>query len=310
MLCLGTLQAAWADYPDQRITLIVPYSAGGNADVLGRTLAQKLSERLGVTVIVENKPGASTLIGAQYVAKAVPDGYTILLGATSMALLPLRKQGTTVDMRKDLAPVSAFAKSAYVILANEHAPFNTLPEMIEYAKANPGTVNYANNGSGSSTHLVGEYLSSAAGIKMVAIPYKGGSAPQTIALLGGEIQVSIDGMGQTNQYIQDGKIKLLATTGKSRSKVFPNAPTVAETVPGFVAEGYYGLLTVPGTPKEAIETLHAAIVAIMADPQVRERVASLSLDAVNTTPAEYQKLTEDDVERWGRVVQERGLVIE
>ena len=303
------LGAAWAAYPDKPIRLIVPYAAGGGADVLGRYLGQKLGERLGVPVVVENKPGASTLIGAEFVSKAAPDGYTLLMGTSSMALLPLRKQGTTVDMRRDLAPVSAFAETPYVILAHPGAPFKTLAEMIAYAKANPGKLSYGMNGAGTSTHLLGEFFNSVAGIKTLAVPYKG-SGPQTIALLAGETPLSVDGIGATNAHIKDGRINLLATTGSARSKVFPNAPTVSETIPGFVVNGWYGLMTSPGTPKEAIDKLHAAVVAISAQPDVRERLAGLSLDAVSTTPAEYRRLIESDVDKWAKVVRDANLVLE
>ncbi|MDB5861588.1 MAG: hypothetical protein JWQ76_5277 [Ramlibacter sp.] len=306
---IGLLPAAWAAYPDKPIRLVVPYAAGGGADVLGRFLGQKLSERLGVPVIVENKPGASTLIGGEFVAKAPADGYTLLMGTSSMALLPLRKQGTTVDMRKDLAPISAFAETPYVILANVNAPFKTLPEMVAYAKANPGKLSYGVNGAGTSTHLVGEYFNSMAGIKMTAVPYKG-SGPQTIGLLGGETLVSVDGIGATNPHIKEGKINLLATTGSARSNIFPNAPTVSESIPGFVVNGWYGLMATPGTPKEAIDKLQAAVAAIAAQPDVRERLAGLSLNAVSTTPAEYKRLIEADVDKWTKVVREANLVLE
>lgn len=308
-LALAVLPAAWAAWPDKPIKLIVPYAPGGGADVLGRFLGQKLSERLGVPVVVENKAGASTLIGAEFVSKAAPDGYTILMGTSSMALLPLRKQGTPVDMRKDLAAVSAFAETPYVILASPNAPFKTLPELIAYAKANPGKLSYGINGVGTGTHLVGEYFNATAGIKMVPVPYKG-SGPQTIGLLAGETLVSVDGIGATNQHIRDGKINLLATTGATRGKVFPNAPTVSETLPDFVVKGWYGLMTTPGTPKDVIDKLNAAVAAVIALPEVKERLAGLSLEPASTTPAEYQKLIAGDIDRWARVMREANLVLE
>lgn len=309
MLAFLAATSAAAAYPDRPIRLIVPFAPGGGSDVLGRFLAQKLGSSLGTTVVVENKPGANTLIGGEFVAKAAPDGYTLLMGVSSMALLPHRKQGTPVDVRRDLAAISAVAETPYVILANPSAPFKTLRELIAYAKANPGKVSYGNNGAGGSTHIVGEYLNSVAGIRMEAIPYKG-SGPQTIGLLAGETMAAVDGIGATNPHIQDGKIILLATTGTARSKVFPNAPTVSEILPGFTAKGWYGLMTTAGTPRDIIEKLNAAVVSIVAMPDTQARLTTMSLEPFSTTPAEYTKLISEDVDKWGKVAREANIVIE
>ena len=300
---------AGAAYPDRTIRLVVPFAPGGGTDVLGRLVGQKLGDRFGVSLVVENRPGANTLIGGEFVAKAAPDGYTLLMCGSSMTLLPLRKQGTPVDMRRDLAPISTVAETPYVILANPAAPYKTLRELVAYAKANPGKVNFGTSGAGGSTHIVGEYLNSVAGIKMVAVAYKG-SGPQTVGLLGGEVMVSVDGIGATNPQIRDGKIILLATTGTARSKAFPNVPTVSEVIPGFLARGWYGLMTTAGTPREVIDKLNQAVVAIIALPETQERVAALSVDPVSSTPEEFGKLIADDVEKWGKVARDAGVTIE
>jgi tripartite-type tricarboxylate transporter receptor subunit TctC len=277
---------------------------------MARFISPFLSERLGgVPVVVDNKPGASTMIGADYVAKARPDGCTLLLGTSSMGLLVLRKQGSSVDMRKDLSPVLAFAESVYGIMAGPAAPFTTLPGLIAYAKANPDKVTYGIPGAGTTPHLVGEYFGSAAGIRMMSVPYKGGG-PQTTALLGGETMLAIDSMGATNGLIREGRIRLLGTSGAARTKVFPDVPPVADTLPGFTASGLYGLMSPPGTPKDVIDELNAAMVAIVAKAQVQERFASLSLEPIATTPAQYRKLTVDEVDKWARITRERGVVIE
>ncbi|MDB5861565.1 MAG: hypothetical protein JWQ76_5254 [Ramlibacter sp.] len=303
------LPSAWAAYPDRPIRLVVPFAPGGQSDIVGRVLGQKLSERLGVPVIVENKPGASTLLAAEYVAKAPPDGYTLLVGTSSMAMLALRQQGTPVDMRRDLTPISTVAETPYVILGNPSAPFRTLPELIAYAKANPGKVSYATNGAGTPTHLVGELLNSTAGMKMVAIPYKG-SGPQTMGLLAGDTQVSIDGIGPTDTHIREGKILLLATTGTSRTKAFPNVPVVAETLPGFEAKGWLGLAGPPRMPREIVDRLNRAVAESLAAPDLRERFAGMSLEAVSNLPDEYAKQIVDNVDKWARVVREAKIVIE
>ncbi len=301
--------AVWAAYPDRPIRFICPFPAGGVADGIVRSISTQLGEKLGVTVVVDNRPGASTLIGAEFVKAAKPDGYTLMLGTSSMNMLVLRKQGTTVDSRKDLDQVIAYAESEYGFFANPAAPFKTLPEMIEYAKANPDKVTVGNTGTGTTPHLIVEYLNIAAGIKTTSVPYKGG-APMAVGLMGGEIMMGCDAMGSTNPLIREGRIRLLATTGTGRSKVFPAVPAANEAVPNFVVRGLSGILTSPGTPKEIIGQINAAMLAVMAMPEVRERFEKISLNPITTTPAQYRQLTIDEVATWSRVVKEAGVVIE
>ncbi len=297
-----------AAFPDKPIRLVVPLAAGGGTDVLARLLGQKLSERLGQPVIIDNKPGANQLIGGDFVAKAQPDGYTLLMGGSSMTLLALSKQ-PRLDMRRDLLPITIFAETPYVVLANRDAPFKTLPELIAYGRANPGKVAYGTSGTGGSTHLLGEYLAKMAGIKMVAVAYKG-SGPQTVGLMAGETQLSIDGIGASNQLIREGRIVLLATSGSTRTSVFPNVPTVAETLPGFVAKGWYGVQAPLGTPKDVIDKLHLAIAAIAAMPDVQEKLSGMSLDPGKSTPQDYARLIAGDVDRWGGILRDAGIVLD
>jgi tripartite-type tricarboxylate transporter receptor subunit TctC len=309
LIALTMAPAAIAAFPDKPLRLVVPLAPGGGTDLLARLLGPKLTDRLGQPVVIDNKPGANQMVGGEFVAKSAPDGYTLLMGGSSMTLLSLRRQGTPVDMRRDLAPITTFAETPYVILANRDAPFKTLPEFIRYAKANPGKVNFGTSGQGGSVHLLGEWFSKLAGISMVAIHYKG-SGPQTVGLMSGEIQVSIDGIGATNPHIMDGRINLLGTSGTRRTTVFPNAPTVAETVPAFVAKGWYGVLAPAGTPRDVIMRLHGAIVAAATLPDIQERITGMSMEAATITPEEYARMIAADVERWGAVAREAGVVIE
>jgi len=306
---LMATRQAWAAWPDRPVRFVVPFAAGGAADVMGRLVATHLSEHLGVPVVVENKPGASTLIGGEYVVRSRPDGYMLLLGTSSMALLVLRKQGSTIDMRKDLAPVMAFAESVYGIMASSSTPFKTLADLIAYAKANPDKVTYGIPGTGTTPHLVGEYLNSASGIKTMAVPYKSGN-PMVVGLMGGEIMVGIDTVGASNALIHEGKIRLLATTGAQRSSLFPDVPTVSETLPGFVARGLTGVMATPGTPPDIVDKLNQAMAAVVAKPDVRKGLAALSLNPVTTTPAQYRKFIAGEVDMWAGVMRESGLVIE
>lgn len=300
---------AWANFPDRPIRFVVPFPAGGVADGIARSVSTHLGDRLGQPIVVDNRPGASTLIGAQFVRSAKPDGYTLLLGTSSMNMLVLRKQGSPIDPRKDFEQVIAYAESEYGFFASPTAPFKTLSEMIAYAKANPGKVTCGNTGTGTTPHLIAEYLDMMAGIKTLSVPYKGG-APMAVGLMGGEIMMGCDAMGSTNALVREGKIVLLGTTGAERSKQFPSAPAVVEAVPGFVVRGLSGIVTTPETPRDVVDKINAAMVQVMAIPEVRERFERISLKPITTTPAQYKQLVIDEIATWTRVLKERNLVIE
>lgn len=305
----GLVRPARAGFPDHPMRIIVAYSPGGPTDILARLFAEKLSGLYGIRAIVENKPGASTLIGLEAVAKALPDGHTLLLATSTMGFLTFRKQGTPIDVRKDLRPVGMVAESEMVILANNQAPFGTLQELIAYGRANPGKINYATNGIGAATHLAGELFSSMAGITMTAIPYKG-SGEAVVAVLTGQVDCSFDGIGPTNAQIRSGRLRLLATSGTKRSSTFPDTPTVAEFVPGYTASGPYGLMAPRDVPDGAVLELNRAIRTIIDMPDVRARYHDLSFEPRSSSPDEYGKLIGDDIEKWGNLVRERQLVIE
>ncbi|MGE4238824.1 Bug family tripartite tricarboxylate transporter substrate binding protein [Ramlibacter sp.] len=296
-------------YPDRPIRLVVPYAAGGSADGMARLIGQHLGDTLGQPVVIDNKAGGGTLIGAEFVKAAKPDGYTLFLGTSSTSLLMLRKGGSPVDFRKDLEPVMAFAESVFVILGGINSPFKTFPEMLAWAKANPGKLTYSVPGPGSTSHLLGEYIASVAGVKMTVVPYKGGG-PASVGLMGGEVMASVDGIGPTNVFVRDGKMNLLATTGAQRSPVFPNTPIIGETLQGMSAGGWIGLASAPGTPKPIIDRLHAALTTVIAKPDVKARIESLSLKPMTSTPAEYRGLIAGEIDKWAKVVRDANLTID
>lgn len=309
ILALSAATRSYAAYPERPIRFVVPFGPGGTADVLARYLGQKMSEKLGTPVVIENRPGGSSIIGAQSVINAAPDGYSLLIGTTATSLLSLRKSGSPIDMRRDLKPITSLAETTYVILASADTPFNSISELIAYAKQNAGKINAGVFGVGTSSHLLAEYFSARAGIKVLTVPYNG-AGPQSIALLSGEIQIAFDGIGVTNAHVRAGRLKLLATTGLKRSQIFPDTPTVAQTIPGFTASGLYGLLTTPGTPKEIVDKLSAVVNEISATPEFRERLLGLSLEGVSSTPEEYGRMIASDTEKWGEIARISGVVIE
>lgn len=302
------LPVAAQTYPDRPIRLVVPYAPGGGADMIARMVGDKLGQRLGQPVIVDNRPGAGTQIGGEHVAKSPADGYTLMLSVSSMTLLPLRKGGSSFDLRTDFTPISTIAETPYLILANPKTPFKTLKDMLDHAKANPGQLNYGINGVGTGTHLVGEYFSQVAGIKMTPVPYKG-SGPQTTALLGGEIPLSVDGTGPM-PHVLAGRLIVLATTGSQREPQLPDVPTVSEVLPGLVLKGWYGLVAPKGLPAPILEKVHGAIVEVVGMPDVQERLRKLSLTPTTTQPSKYAEMISEEFARWQKTVQDANIVIQ
>ena len=308
VLSFGMFGPAWAAYPDRPITLIVPQAVGSGGDTVGRLLAKKLGDTLGVQVVVENKPGAATFIAAQYVTKAKPDGYTILMNTTAVSLFSLRKETSSLDLRKDLKFVGSFAHTPLAIMANPNAPFNNLPELVTYAKANPGKLSYGVNGAGSIHHLTMEYISSVTSIKMVAIPYQGGGSALTGAVLAGEPVMSMDSLGVHIPLIRDGKLKLIATTGRSRSRPFPNVMTVAETLGDFEAGAHMVVMVPTGTPQDVVDKIFTGVRAMATDADTRTRLSDISFDPTpSLTSAEFDKIITVEMDRWNRVAKESGL---
>jgi len=297
-------------FPGKPIKIVVPYTPGGPTDIVARLVGQKLSDQLGQPVIVENKPGAGGNIGAEAVARAPADGYTLLLVTTGHTINPSLYPKISYDLKKDLAPVSLLTSGPMVVAVSPSLPVNNLQELIAYAKAKPGQLSFASAGNGSSTHLAPELFSMMAGIKMNHIPYKG-SAPGLADVMAGNTQVAFDFMISAMPFVRGGKLKGLATTGRVRSPAAPDLPTVAEAgVPGFEVIGWNGLMAPAGTPPDVVAKLNAALKKLLALPEVTERIAGLGSSAQWSAPPDFGAFVQSEIAKWAKVVKASGATID
>jgi tripartite-type tricarboxylate transporter receptor subunit TctC len=300
---------AQSGYPNRTIKIVVPTPPGPTLDSLPRVIASRLSERWGVSVIIENMPGAAQNLGAEAVAKANPDGYTLLAapkGPLAISQYIYSKLGFDPSQ---FVPVSTFATQSTVLVANPKAPFSTLKELIDYAKANPGRINYGSPGTGSSLQLMVEMLSSDAGIHLVHIPYKG-LAPAEAGLVAGDIDVMFDNLGSSLPFIKAGRMKALAVTSEKRLAELPEVPTIAGTFPDFVFTEWFAFVAPPKTPSEVTTKLSQAISETLRLPEVAERFRSVSVTPVGTSPAETAALLKRERERWHKAVVQLGFKID
>lgn len=297
-------------FPTKPIKIVVPYTPGGPTDIPARLVGQKLSESLGQPVIIENKPGAGGNIGADAVAKAPADGYTLLVVTTGHTINPALYPKMNYDLKKDLVPVSQLTSSPMVVVVTPSLGVNSLKELIALAKAKPGTLNFASAGNGSSTHLAPELFSMMAGLKMNHIPYKG-SAPALGDVMAGNVQVAFDFMTSAMPFVRSGKLTGLATTGAARSPAAPDLPTVAEAgVPGFEVIGWNGVMAPAGTPPEVIAKLNAEIKKALSLPEVKDRIAAVGANAHWNTPVDFGNYVQAEITKWGKVVKASGARID
>jgi tripartite-type tricarboxylate transporter receptor subunit TctC len=294
-------------YPERPITLVVPYPAGGGNDVLGRLVAERMGKALSGTIVVENRGGAGGTIGTRQVAKSAPDGYTILIATSSLAINPSLYPNVGYDPRKDFAPIGLLASGANVVLVHPSVPANSIAELIALAKQNPGKLNFASTGSGSSVHLAAELFASMAGVKMNHVPYRG-SGPALNDLLGGHVTMMFATIPSAAGIVQGGKVRALAVSGAKRSSAFPDLPTIAEAgLPGYAAELHYGLVAPAGTPRPIIDRLNAALRTALIDETLRERLAREGAVPLPSTPEEYVADIEAEENLWSRIVREAGV---
>jgi tripartite-type tricarboxylate transporter receptor subunit TctC len=292
-------------YPSRPVRVIVGFPAGNASDIIARLMTQSLSDRLGQQLIVENRPGAGSAIATEAVVRAQPDGYTLLMEVvTANAVNATVYPSLKYNFIRDVAPVGCIGSGSFVMLVNPSVPAKTVPELIAYAKANPGKVNMASAGNGTATHVFGELFKIMAGVDMVDVPYRGSFLPD---LLGGQVQVVFGPISQSIELIRAGKLRALAVTTTSRSASLPDIPTVGEFVPGYVASAWYGVGAPKSTPAEIIDRLNTEINAALADPRIKDRLADLGVIATPMTPAAFAKLIADETEKWSKVVRAANI---
>ena len=296
-------------YPTKPIRFIVPYAPGGPTDVLARMIGQKLSERWGQPVIVDNRPGANTMIGTETLAKAPPDGYTIMMMAIAHAIIP-NLLPTPYDPIKDFAPVTSVASGELILVLHPSVPASNLQELIALAKSRPGRLNYASASTGGPPHLAGELFDILTGVKTQHIPYKG-AGPAITDLIGGQVQMMFSPADAALPHIRSGRLKPIAVTGKSRSPITPNVPTFSEAgLPGFGVRNWFGILAPARTPKAIVDQLSAEIGRIVALPEIRERLISQGMDPFVSTPEEFAALIKSDLALYGKVIKSNNIKLE
>ena len=300
-----TRMAAAQSYPARPLRMIIGYPPGGSADITARLTGQWLSERLGQPVVVESRPGAATNLATEAVVRAPGDGYTLLLVAPANAINATLYDKLSFNFLRDIVPVAGIIRFPNVVVVNPSLPIKTIPELIAYAKANPGKLNMASSGNGSTIHMSGELFKMLTGINMVHVPYRGG-APALTDLIAGQVHVMFDNVPTSAEHIKAGKLRGLAVTSTTRSAVLPDLPTVADVLPGYEASAWYGLGVPKNTPGEVIDTVNKAMNAVLADPKAQARFAELGASLLPGSPADFGKLLADETEKWGKVVKFSG----
>ena len=293
-------------YPSRAVKFIVPITPGGSNDVVARLIAQKLTEAWDQPVVVENRPGAGMNLGADAVAKSAPDGYTWLLGANNIFVTNPHVGKTPFDVFRDFAPVTTVAVVPFVLVVHPSVPANNVAELVEYAKRNPGKLNYASSGNGSPQHLAAEMLNHVAGIQLQHVPYKG-AIPAITDLLGGRIQVFIGAVNSLLPHIRDGKLRQLAGAGGTRFAAFPDLPAIAETVPGVALDVWLGVFVPGGTPREVVARLNADIGRVLGAADVRATLALQGIEPAVSTPEALAATIRDDHARWGKVIRDANI---
>jgi tripartite-type tricarboxylate transporter receptor subunit TctC len=300
-----------ANYPTKPVRLVVPFPAGGTTDILARAVAQKLSEAWGQQVIVDNRPGAGGNIGSDLVAKSKPDGYTLLMGTVGThAINPSLYKNMPYDHVKDFVPVILVAGVPNVLVVNPSLPVHSVPELIAYAKANPGKLNFASSGNGTSIHLSGELFKAMTGVEMTHVPYKG-SAPALTDLIGGQVQLMFDNLPSSLPFIKAGKLRALAVTSGARAAALPDLPTLAESgLPGFEASSWFGVLAPAGTPRDIVAKLNGAIAGWLASPEAKEKLLAQGAIAAGGAPEDFARHIGAETSKWAKVVKASGAHID
>jgi len=307
-LVLAALTASAQNFPSKPIRVVIPFVAGGSSDIVGRAIGSKFQEFLGQPAVVENKPGANGAIAAEFVAKSDPDGHTILVGSIGVFSI---NSALFKDLRynplRDFAPITLAVTTPNVLITKPALAANSMRELVDYAKKNPGKLSYCSSGTGSSDHLTAELLNQVAGISSVHVPYKGGAACQT-DIMGGQVDISFQNLGAVTNYIRGNRMKALAVTAKARNPQLPNVPTTAEGgYPDLVVTSWQAAAAPAKTPREIVAKLNDAAVKALRSPEVRERMSQIGFDVVGSTPDEFGRFMKEEVERWTEVVKRGGI---
>jgi tripartite-type tricarboxylate transporter receptor subunit TctC len=309
MTPVGASEAAAAEYPVRPVRWIVGYPAGGTTDILARLIGHRLSERLGQQFIIENKPGAGNNIATEAVINAPPDGYTVLLVNPANAINATLYQKLSFNFMRDTVPVGGLMRVPNVMEVNPSVPAKTVAEFIAYAKANPGKINWASSGNGTSVHLSGELFKIMTGIELTHVPYRG-SAPALTDMISGTVHVMFDNMPSSLPHIQAGKLRALGVTTTMRSDALPDVPTVGDTVPRYEASAFFGMAVPKGTSAEIIDKLNKEINAALADATMKAKLAELGGMLIPGTPAEFGKVISEETDKWAKVIKSGGVSLE
>jgi tripartite-type tricarboxylate transporter receptor subunit TctC len=293
-------------YPTRPVRIVVGLAPGGTNDIVARLMGQWLSERLGQPFVIDNRPGAASNIATEAVARAAADGYTLLLSSVNNAISATLYERLNFNFIRDITAVAGILRTPNVMVVNPSVPAKSVPEFIAYAKANPGKLNMASPGNGTSLHVVGELFKMMTGVNMVHVPYRG-SGPAFTDLLGGQVQVYFTGTVSSIEYIKTGRLRALAVTTATRSEALPDVPTVSEFVPGYEASGWFGVGAPKSTPTEIIDKLNNEVNAALADPKMKARLADVGGSALSGSPADFGKLIADETEKWGKVIKSAGI---
>jgi tripartite-type tricarboxylate transporter receptor subunit TctC len=307
---LADESGAQQDYPNRAVRIVVPYSPGGSVDFLARLISPKLTEMLGRQLIIDNRAGGNTIIGTEFVARAAPDGYTLLLGASGQITIPHLYRKIQYDAINDFAPIAGLARSEFLLLAHRSLPVNTVRELIALAKTRPGELNYATSSTGGPTHLSAVQFEMAAKIRMQQIPYKGGG-PAMADLLGGQVQLIFSNPASSMAYVTAGRVKALAVTGNKRLEMLPNVPTFAQSgVPGVTTINWYALYAPAGTPNPIVDSLAKSMEKIMAMADIKAALVKQGLDTFNASPAELDRIRRADYLTLGQLIKAANITLQ
>jgi tripartite-type tricarboxylate transporter receptor subunit TctC len=307
MLAALALPAAAQDYPNRTIRMIVPFGAGGPTDVFTRALGEELRKSLGQPIVMENRPGAGTIIGTTEVARAAPDGYTLLMISATQTTVETLNPNKSYRLMRDFVPVASLMNSELVLVVPERSPIDSLKDLIALAKAKPGTLNYGSSGPGSNYHMAGELIKNLAGLDIVHVPYKGSTGARA-DIISGQIDMMFDSVPTMAPTIEAGRVKALGTSGKARSTILPNVPTIAEAgIPDYNATIWIGVMAPAGTPKEIVDLLNREINAILVRPEIKESWRRQGANTMVMSPQEFSAYIQSEIDRWAKLIKAHNI---